>query len=43
VDAADTDVAVRTVHSAFNFAHQEVSLLVLGKGTVGGQLLSQIA
>jgi aspartokinase/homoserine dehydrogenase 1 len=43
VDAADTDVAVRTVHSAFNFAHQEVSLLVLGKGTVGGQLLGQIA
>ncbi len=43
VDAADTDVAVRTVHSAFNFAHQEVSLLVLGKGTVGGQLLLQIA
>lgn len=43
VDASDTDVAVRTVHSAFNFAHQEVSLLVLGKGTVGGQLLAQIA
>ncbi len=43
IDAADTELAVRTVHSAFNFAHQEVSLLVLGKGTVGGQLLSQIA
>lgn len=43
IDAADTEIAVRTVHSAFNFAHQEVSLLVLGKGTVGGQLLSQIA
>ena len=43
IDAADTEVAVRTVHAAFNFAHQEVSLLVLGKGTVGGQLLSQIA
>lgn len=43
IDSADTEVAVRTVHSAFNFAHQEVSLLVLGKGTVGGQLLSQIA
>ncbi|MBK8256875.1 MAG: bifunctional aspartate kinase/homoserine dehydrogenase I [Polyangiaceae bacterium] len=43
IDADDTEVAVRTVHSAFNFAHQEVSLLVLGKGTVGGQLLAQIA
>jgi len=43
VDASDTEVAVRTVHSAFNFAHQEVSLLVLGRGTVGAQLLSQIA
>jgi aspartokinase/homoserine dehydrogenase 1 len=42
IDAADTQVAVRTVHAAFNFAHQEVSLLVLGRGTVGGQLLSQI-
>jgi aspartokinase/homoserine dehydrogenase 1 len=43
IDSGDTDVAVRTVHSAFNFAHQEVSLLVLGRGTVGGQLLAQIA
>ncbi len=43
IDSADTEVAVRTVHSAFNFAHQEVSLVILGKGTVGGQLLSQIA
>jgi aspartokinase/homoserine dehydrogenase 1 len=42
IDAADTQVAVRTVHAAFNFAHQEVSLLVLGKGTVGGRLLAQI-
>lgn len=43
IDAADTQVAVRTVHAAFNFAHQQVSLLVLGKGTVGGHLLAQIA
>lgn len=42
IDGEDTRVAVRTVHAAFNFAHQEVSLLVLGKGTVGGQLLAQI-
>jgi len=42
VDADDTRVAVRTVHAAFNFAHQQVSLLVLGRGTVGGALLGQI-
>ncbi|MBP7126390.1 bifunctional aspartate kinase/homoserine dehydrogenase I [Myxococcota bacterium] len=43
IDAEDTQVAVRTVHAAFNLAHQQVSLLVLGKGTVGGHLLAQIA
>lgn len=43
IDAADTPVAVRTVHAAFNLAHQQVSLFVLGKGTVGGELLAQIA
>lgn len=42
VDAKDTYPAVRAVHSIFNFAHQEVSLLVLGRGTVGSQLLEQI-
>jgi bifunctional aspartokinase / homoserine dehydrogenase 1 len=42
IDGADTALAVRTVHAAFNFAHQEVSLLVLGKGTVGAQLLAQV-
>ncbi len=42
VDAADTAVAVRTVHAAFNFAHQKVSLMVLGKGVVGSQLLAQV-
>jgi len=43
IDAADTQVAVRTVHAAFHFAHQRVSLLVLGKGTVGSHLLAEIA
>ena len=42
IDQKDTSVAVRTVHAAFNFAHQDVSLCVLGKGVVGGQLLDQI-
>jgi aspartokinase/homoserine dehydrogenase 1 len=42
IDAVDTQVAVRTVHAAFNFADQRVSLLVLGKGVVGRELLSQI-
>jgi aspartokinase/homoserine dehydrogenase 1 len=42
IDAADTQVAVRTVHATFNFAHQEVSLFILGKGSVGGNLLQQI-
>ncbi len=42
IDAADTATAVRTVHAAFNFAHQEVNLLVLGKGVVGGELLQQL-
>ncbi|MFH2006420.1 MAG: bifunctional aspartate kinase/homoserine dehydrogenase I [bacterium] len=42
VDGADTAMAVRAVHAAFNFAHEEVNLLVLGKGVVGSRLLSQI-
>jgi aspartokinase/homoserine dehydrogenase 1 len=42
VDAAETSLAARSVHAAFNLAHSEVSLLVLGKGVVGGQLLAQI-
>jgi aspartokinase/homoserine dehydrogenase 1 len=42
IDAADTTVAVRTVHAAFNLAHQQVSIMVMGTGTVGTQLLSQI-
>jgi len=42
VDAEDTAVAVRTVHAAFNFAHQPVSLLIVGRGNVGGALLRQV-
>ena len=43
IDAADTTVAVRTVHATFHFAKEEVSVLVFGTGTVGSQLLAQIA
>ena len=39
VDAADTVVAVRTVHAAFNLAHAEMSIFLLGKGIVGKSLL----
>ncbi len=42
ISAEDTPLAVRTVHAAFNFAHQHVNLLVLGKGVVGAELLAQI-
>lgn len=42
IDAADTHVAVRTVHAVFNFAHQDISLLLYGTGTVGNALLEQI-
>lgn len=42
IDQADTRTAVRTVHTSFNFAHQDVSLLVLGRGVVGSQLLAQV-
>jgi aspartokinase/homoserine dehydrogenase 1 len=42
IDDADTAVAVRSVHSAFNLAREQVSMLVIGKGTVGGHLLSQL-
>ena len=42
IDAEDTVVALRTVHAAFNLAHQQVSVFLLGKGTVGGCLLNQI-
>ena len=42
VDAADTAVAVRTVHAAFNFAETEVHVGVLGRGIVGQRLLGQL-
>jgi aspartokinase/homoserine dehydrogenase 1 len=42
VDAAESTTAVRTVHTAFNLAHAEASVLILGKGVVGGQLIAQI-
>lgn len=43
VDAADTGLAVRTVHAVFNFSHAELNVLLLGKGIVGGSLLRQLA
>jgi aspartokinase/homoserine dehydrogenase 1 len=43
VDADHTALAVRTVHAAFNLAHAEISVLLLGKGIVGGSLLRQLA
>ncbi|MCK6509990.1 bifunctional aspartate kinase/homoserine dehydrogenase I [Myxococcota bacterium] len=42
IDAQDTHVAVRTVHAAFNFAHQDVSVFLLGQGVVGSQLQQQL-
>jgi bifunctional aspartokinase / homoserine dehydrogenase 1 len=43
VDAENTTLAVRTVHAAFNLSHAELSVLLLGKGIVGGSLLRQLA
>ena len=42
VDDADHDVAVTRIHDAFHLARQPVSLLVLGKGTVGRAFLDQL-
>jgi aspartokinase/homoserine dehydrogenase 1 len=42
VSGADTPIAVRAVHAALNLAREQVSVLLLGKGTVGGQLLLQL-
>ncbi|NUQ75652.1 MAG: aspartate kinase [Polyangiaceae bacterium] len=42
IGADDTPLAVRAVHAASNFAHQRVSVCVLGKGTVGRELIEQI-
>jgi aspartokinase/homoserine dehydrogenase 1 len=43
VDGDDTALAVRSVHAAMNLAPELVSLLLLGKGTVGSQLLAQLS
>lgn len=43
VSEEESALAVRTVHSAFNLAHTQVSVLLLGKGIVGSQLLTQMA
>ena len=43
IDGAETALAVRTVHAAFNFAHEPVSLFVMGHGVVGAELLAQVA
>jgi aspartokinase/homoserine dehydrogenase 1 len=42
VDQEALPVAVRTVHAAFHFGVERVSLLLLGAGTVGGALLRQL-
>jgi len=43
VERGDTALAVRSVHAAMNLAHEQVSVFLLGKGTVGGQLLAQLS
>jgi aspartokinase/homoserine dehydrogenase 1 len=42
IDESETPSALRTVHDAFNLAHQQLSVFLLGKGVVGSQLLAQI-
>jgi bifunctional aspartokinase / homoserine dehydrogenase 1 len=42
VSAADTAVAVRTVHAAFNLAAVPLDVALVGHGTVGGRLLAQL-
>jgi len=43
IDGRDTALGVRTVHAAMNLAKEQVSVFLLGKGTVGSQLLAQLA
>ena len=43
VDEDDLHTAVRSVHTAFNLTHQRIHLVLLGAGTVGSELLKQIA
>jgi aspartokinase/homoserine dehydrogenase 1 len=42
IDAEETATAVRTVHTAFNFAHDELNVMLMGTGTVGSCLLDQL-
>lgn len=42
VSEEETPLAVRSVHAAFNLAHSPVSVMLLGKGVVGSQLLAQM-
>jgi aspartokinase/homoserine dehydrogenase 1 len=42
VDQADLHAAVRAVHAVMNLAPERMHLLVLGKGTVGSQVLAQL-
>lgn len=42
VSQADTPAAVRAVHAAFNLSREQVNLLLLGVGTVGAQVLTQL-
>ncbi|NOU28479.1 MAG: bifunctional aspartate kinase/homoserine dehydrogenase I [Polyangiaceae bacterium] len=42
VSRADTPAAVRAVHAAFNLSREQVNILLLGVGTVGGQVLAQL-
>jgi bifunctional aspartokinase / homoserine dehydrogenase 1 len=42
VDEADLHPAVRAVHAVMNLAPERMHLLVLGKGTVGSQVLAQL-
>lgn len=42
VEEAETAIAVRAVHAAMNLASEQVSVFLLGKGTVGGQFLAQL-
>lgn len=42
VKAADTRLAVRSVHAAFNLGTEPVNVVLMGVGVVGGELLEQI-
>lgn len=42
IDEPSLPTAVRTVHAAFHLTHHRASVLLLGKGTVGGALLRQL-